>query len=176
VNLKRQILKEHSKANSDRITAYVGNDKKRFADLIKVYRDGPYRVTQRAAWPISCCVEKYPELIRPHLAIMLNFLRQPGLHIAVKRNTVRLLQFINIPKKFQGRVAEICFNFLHDKKEAVGVKAFSLTVLHNLSRSEPYMMNELKTIVEDQLPYAPASFRSRAKRILNPKHQIFLDF
>ena len=166
MHLKNQILKEHSKANCKLITDYVGNNKNRLADLVNVYLAGPYRVTQRAAWPISCCTEKYPELIVPHLGTLLNFLKQPGTHVAVKRNTVRLLQFIDIPKKLQGRVADICFNFLQSKKETVGVKAFSLTVLGNLSKIQPELMNELRIIIEDQLPYATAAFRVRARKVL----------
>jgi len=166
MDIKRQILKEQSKANCKLISNYIGNDKKRFAELVKVYLAGPYRVTQRAAWPISNCVEAFPGLIQPHLNTILNFLKQPDTHVAVRRNTVRLLQFIHIPKKFQGRVVEICFNFLKDKKEAIAVKAFSLTVLDNLSKIEPELKNELRIIIEDQLPYATAAFRVRAKKIL----------
>lgn len=167
MDLKKQIIKEHSKANCLRITIYVGNNKKRFADLVGVYLAGPYRVTQRAAWPISCCVEEFPQLIQPHLNRLLNFLKQPGTHGAVKRNTVRMLQFIDIPKKLQGRVAEICFNFLKDKKEAIAVKAFSITVLGNLAKKEPGLLNELRMVMEDQMPYATAAIRVRVRKVLS---------
>lgn len=166
MDLKSQILKEHSKANCQRIQKYVGNNKKRFADLVDVFLAGPYRVTQRAAWPISYCVEEYPQLITPHLRKILNFLKKPGIHVAVKRNTIRLLQFIDIPKKFQGQVAEICFQFLLDKKETVAVQAFSMTVLANLSMKIPELKNELLIIIEDRLPYATAGFRARARKTL----------
>ena len=166
MDLKEQILKEHSTANCLRITNHVGNNKKRFADLVGVYLAGPYRVTQRAAWPISCCVEEFPELIQPHLNTMLNFLKQPGTHGAVKRNTVRMLQFIDVPKKFQGRVAELCFKFIQDKKEAIAVKAFSLTVLSKLAKEEPGLSNELKISMEEMLPYASAGIRLRINRTL----------
>ncbi len=166
MDLKNQILKEHSKANCRLISKYIGNNKKRFAGLISVYLAGPYRVTQRAAWPISYCVEEHPDLIVPHLKKMIDFLKKPGIHVAVKRNTIRLLQFISIPKKLQGQVAEICFSFLQDKKETVAVKAFSLTVLGNLAKIEPELASELRIIIEDQLPYATAGFRAGARRVM----------
>ena len=171
MDLKKQILKEHSKANCRLITNYVGNNKRRFADLIKVYLAGPYRVTQRAAWPISYVVEEHPELITPHLKRMLDFLSAPAIHGSVKRNTVRLLQFIEIPKKFQGQVAEICFQFLQDKSEAIAVKACALTVLGNLTKMEPELMNELKLNIEELLPYASAGLRSRANKVLKYLNQ-----
>jgi hypothetical protein len=172
MNLKVQILKEHSKANRDAIVKYVGNKPGRFAELVAVYLAGPYRVTQRAAWPISCCVEAYPGLIEPHLKKILDFVTTPNVPVAVKRNTVRLLQFIEVPKKFQGRVAEICFNFLNDKKETVAVQVFSMTVLAKLAEREPGLANELRTIIEERLPYATAGFRSRAGKVLKALRQL----
>jgi hypothetical protein len=144
----------------------VGSNKKRFADLISVYLAGPYRVTQRAAWPISYCVEHHPELIIPHLKKMLAFVEKPDVPGAVKRNTMRLLQFIEVPKKFHGRVVKICFDFLTDKKEAVAVQVFAMTVLANIAQQEPALADELIMLIEDRLPYASAGFRSRANKIL----------
>jgi hypothetical protein len=166
MDLRKEILKEHSMTYRDRIVAYVGASKKSFADLIAVYLAGPYRVTQRASWPISVCVEKYPQLIGPHLKKLLTFVVKPGVHVAVKRNTMRLLQFVDIPKKFHGQVAEIAFNFLNDKKETVAVQVFAMTVLANIVKEEPDLANELRTIIEDRLPYASAGFRSRASKVL----------
>jgi hypothetical protein len=166
MDLKSQIQKEHSKANCQRIQKYVGNHKKRFADLIAVFLAGPYRVTQRAAWPISYCVEEHPELINPHLRKMLNFMTKPGIHVAVKRNTMRLLQFINIPKSIQGQVIDLCFELLSNKKETVAVQVFAMTVLANISKHIPELKNELRFLIEDRLPYATAGFRSRANKIL----------
>ena len=37
MNLKEEILKEHSKKQCDAIVKYIGNDKKRFAELMKLF-------------------------------------------------------------------------------------------------------------------------------------------
>ena len=66
MDLLAAILKEHSKAQTARIVRYVGKDKKKFAELMKLFLEGEYRVTQRSGWPLSICVEKYPELIQPY--------------------------------------------------------------------------------------------------------------
>jgi hypothetical protein len=166
MDIRKEILKEHSMTYRNRVIAYVGSDKKRFADLIEVYLAGPYRVTQRASWPISYCVEQHPELIVPHFKKLLAFVLKPGVHVAVKRNTMRLLQFVDIPKKYQGQVAEIAFRFLNDKKETIAVQVFAMTVLANLAKSQPDLANELCTIIEDRLPYGSAGFRSRGSKLL----------
>ena len=166
MDLTKALLKEHSKAQMIKIVDYVGQNDARFKVLVEVYLAGPYRVTQRAAWPLSYCVERYPGLVKPHLKRLLDFLDKPGIHDAVKRNTLRLLQYIELPKRLHGRVADLCFQYLQSKREPIAVKAFSLTVLQHIVEVEPELGAELKIIIEDQLPYASPAFRSRALKVL----------
>jgi hypothetical protein len=166
MNIKEAALKEHSKAQCDKIVKYVGKDPKKFSQLVNVFLQGPYRVTQRIAWPLSYCVEENTALIHPHLPRILKYVLQPGLHDSVKRNVVRLLQFIDIPKKHQGTVANICFKFLRDTKEPVATRVFSMTVLANLIKEIPELKNELIPIIEDQLPFGSAAFVSRGRKVL----------
>lgn len=166
VELIEELLKEHSKRQCDKIVKYIGNDSTKFAHLIEVFLAGSYRITQRAAWPLSCCVEENSRLINPHLNSVLKFVEKPDASEAVKRNVVRLLQFIEIPKRNQGRVANICFNFFRDKDEAIAVRVFSMTVLANLSKEIPELKNELIPLIEDELPFASAGFISRGRKLL----------
>ena len=163
----QQLLKdEHSKKQTDRIVNYIGNDKDRFAQLIKIFFQGEYRITQRAAWPLSYCVRRHPELITPWFKPLLDNLARKDIHVAVIRNTVRLLQDVSIPKRYQGRVMNICFDFIQSPETPIAVKAFSLTILSHLSADYPEIAGELKLIIDDQWEHATPAFRSRAKKIL----------
>ncbi len=166
MDLKKEILKEHSKAQAHKLTNYVGNSDARMKALIAVYLEGPYIVTQRAAWPLSLCAENHPELIVPHLKKLLDFLSKLGIHDSVKRNTIRLLQFIDIPKRNSGQIAELCFEYLQSKQEPIAVRVFSMTVLSKIMRDEPDLRNELKMIIEDQMPYSSPAFISRGRKVL----------
>jgi hypothetical protein len=166
MDLLQAILKEHSKEQTDRIVKYVGGDKKKFAELMKLFLTGEYRVTQRAGWPLSYCVEKHPELITPYFKQILDCLKKPGIHEAVVRNIVRMLQHVEIPKRYHGRVMNTCFEFISDHDTPVAIKAFSLTVLENLADSYPEIKPELKLVIEERWEHETAAFRSRAKKIL----------
>ena len=61
----------------------------------------------------------------------------------------------------------ICFDFIQSNEIAIAVKAFSLTILQNLSRQYPDIIPELKLIIEERWEHETAAFRSRAKKILN---------
>ena len=166
MDLKKRLDLGHSKTQTNEIVDYVNGIPNRFKELVEVYLKGPYRTTQRAAWPLSICVEKWPYLIDPHLKKLLDFLQKPGTHDAVRRNTMRLLQFIEIPKSYHGRVADICFEYLQDPTVAVAIRVFSMTVLTNIIRDQPDMKKELRLILEDQLPYGTAAFKNRGMKVL----------
>ena len=86
-------------------------------------------------------------------------------HVAVKRNIMRLLQDIEIPKPLYGTLTDKCFALL-DPKETIAVRVFSMTVLANIAKQEPDLKKELRIVIEDQLPYGSAGFLSRARKVL----------
>lgn len=166
MDILQSLKKEHSKKQTDRIVDYIGADKAKFGVLIEIFFQGEYRITQRAGWPLSNCVRNHPELIGPYFKPLLDNLKRKDIHVAVVRNTVRLLQDVTIPKKHQGRVMNICFDFVQDPQTPIAVKAFSLTILSNLATDYPDIRGELKLIIEEQWEHSTAAFRSRAKKIL----------
>ncbi len=166
MNLREKILKEHSKTQCSRIVAWIGNDQKRFDELFKLFTTDEYRAVQRSAWPVSNCVLEHPGFIQKHFATLIKNVKKPGLHNAVKRNTLRLLQIINIPEKYRGEIMVLCFECIQSPSEKVGAKAFALTVLKNLSADYPGIVPEVKLIIEERLPYETAAFRSRAKQFM----------
>ncbi len=166
MKLRETILKEHSKANCTRIVNWIGQEQKRFDQLFNLFLNDEYRVVQRAAWPLSYIVIAHPRLIQKHFSKLIKNLHKPNIHDSVKRNTLRLLQEISIPKRFHGEVMSTCFDYIMSPTEKAAIKAFSLTILHNLSKQYPDIKQELKTVIEDRWDFETAAFHSRAKKIL----------
>jgi len=166
MHLQKFLLKEHSKAQTDKVIKWVGNDKTRFAELMRLFFIGEYRLTQRSAWPMSYCVIAHPELIKPYYPKLIKLLKTPGVHDAVSRNIVRMLQEVEIPEKYQGEIMTICFDFISNPNTPVAVKAFSLTILEHLAKTYPEIIPELKLIIQERWEQETAAFRQRGKRIL----------
>lgn len=166
MNLRETILAEHSKTTCTKIVKWIGGNQQRFDELVKLFLHDEYIVVQRAGWPLSEVVMKHPLLVHKHLGKMVVYVNKPGLHDAVKRNTVRILQVVTISRKLHGTVMNLCFDYLIDPAEKIAVKAFSLTVLQNLSKLYPEIKQELKTIIEYRWEFETPAFHSRAKKIL----------
>lgn len=165
MKLRETILKEHSKANCMRIVKWIGSDQKRFDELFYLFLHDEYRVVQRAAWPVSYCVEEHPGFIKKHFSRLIKNLEKKGIHDAVKRNSVRLLQYVSIPEKFHGQVMDLCFRYISSPTEPVAIKAFSLTILQNLAKQYPEIINELRLIIEERWDYETAAFTTRARKL-----------
>lgn len=172
MDIRKQLLKEHSKQNTNLIVDYVSQSQERFDVLMHLFLTDEYRVTQRAAWVVGEMGRHHYPMLAPHLPAMVHNLRKRSLHDSIKRNTVRVLQEIEIPENLWGEVADICFGYLATNDEAVAVKCFSMTVLLNITLKVPELKDELKILIEDQMPYGSAGFKSRGKRTLKALEMI----
>lgn len=167
MDIRAEILREHSKAQVRRIADYVGDDPERFGELMRLFLTAEYRVTQRLAWVLSYCADSHPALIAPYVGHMLGYIHQhPELHDAVRRNVLRVLQWVQIPSEQQGLAVEVCFAYLTAPHTPVAIKAFAMTVLDRIAREHPELSQELKLVLTEQLPYQTAAFVSRAKQLL----------
>lgn len=166
MDIRKALLQEHSKQQTLKIVRYIGADPERFKTLMDLFLGPEYRVTQRGAWALSYVIEKHPSLIGPYLAQTIDLLSVDSLPDAVARNTLRLLQHIAVPEDLQGKLMDACFRFIASPETATAIKAFSLTVLHTLSREHPDILPELELIIRDRWAYETAAFRSRGRKIL----------
>ena len=164
MNLKSEIIKSNFKDQVVHVATEISTDKDKFAELMRLFFSHDNTYAQRASWVMMHCTDRYPWLVKPYLKkLVKNLYQSPG--EATKRNTVRLLQFIDIPESLWGETIEICFQYLNSN-EAIAIKVFSMTVLYNLSLVVPEISTELKVVIEDQLPYGSAGFKNRGNKIL----------
>jgi hypothetical protein len=171
MNIRNALVAEHSKKQADAIARYIGSDPARFDSLMQLFFSSDTRIVQRASWAMTLSAERNPALIIPYLSTLLQKL-DISTNNTVKRNTVRLLQFVDIPEEWQGTAADRCFELLATSSEPIAVKAFAMTVLLNITKHEPALKSELKILIENQLPYASAGFLSRARKVLKALENI----
>ncbi|MEO1261309.1 MAG: hypothetical protein AAFZ15_21070 [Bacteroidota bacterium] len=172
MDIRSEILKEHSKAQAKKISEFIGNDPSRFAELVALFLNDEKKVAQRAAWILSHCTDIYPLLIRPHLKDLVENLRKTNLHDAIPRNTLRILATQEIPETVKGHLLNLCFDYLMVAKLPVAIKIHAMQIVFNISKNEPDLLNELKMVIEERLPYGTAGFKSRGKKIVKAINKI----
>lgn len=168
MNIREELLKYQvqSKAQAMQIATDAAGSEMVLGELIDCFTSGDTRLTQRAAWSLSWVAQKNPEAIQPYINIIVSQISRPEAHDAVIRNSLRILEDIEIPEQFHGEVLNACFDFIQKKHTAVAIKAFSLHVIFNLSKLYPEIRNELKLVIQENIEFETAAFRSRGKKLL----------
>lgn len=158
MDLTEAIKAEHSKPQTMRIIKYIGDDKVKLKKLVTIFLNSEYRVTQRAAWPLSEISILHPHLIKPYLHKLIEKLDSKDEHPAIPRNILRIFQEIKIPEKYHGRLVDQCFKFIADVKHPVAVRAFAITVASHICVQYPELKNELVIVLEElkKHPQQPA--------------------
>jgi hypothetical protein len=166
MNIRDALAAEHSKRQTERIVKYVGDDPVRFGELMEVFLSNQYRPVQRASWSVNCCVERHPGLVTPYFSKLIGLLERDDVHSGAHRNILRMLQFVEIPKRWAGKLYDMCTQFLDDADRPVAVRVFALTIAAKIADGEPALLNEITAIAEKHIPHTTVALRARAKKVL----------
>ena len=100
-------------------------------ELMQCFVEGPIRITQYAAWPMSDIAKKHPQMLLKYYPIFIDLLNQKNKPDAINRNILRALQFVILPEEHEGAILDVSFKqpILFDELE---VKAS----IKNITNSE----------------------------------------
>lgn len=165
MDLKKQLLKVHSKENTQLIFDYLLNHPEDFEELIRIFTQEDYRLNQRSAWVIGMVGENKGEWLLPYFPVWIDCLKNPK-HNAISRNIFRSLQSIEIPEEFESAIYDLCLKDLSKTQNPTAIKVFAMTVAFNISLKHKELKEELALTIEEQIDYSSVGFASRAGKIL----------
>ncbi len=166
MNIKKELLREHSKAHCIKIASYIGHDVKRFDELVQLMLQDEYRLAQRASHTLQFCTDSHPAFILPYTARFITLLNEDPID-AVKRCITRAWEKVTFPEAFQGEVAQIAFDFLQNPRESIAVRAYCIIILFNLTQSFPELETELRLVLEDVVAHETSpALLNRSRKVL----------
>lgn len=166
MNYRKELEQGQSKLLTTSIVNEVANSQKKMDELMQCFIEGPVRITQYAAWPMSDIAKKHPHLLIKYYPLLIELLNQPNKHNSINRNILRAFQFVAIPEQHEGSLLDISFKLLNSNSEPIAVKAFSMTVIYNLSKKYPDIIPELRASIEALMPNGSSGIKSRGNKIL----------
>jgi hypothetical protein len=166
MNLKTELLKEHSYENSEKIAWFIMENPNYLPELFQLFWENDKLITQRATWVIIIISEWKPKILKPFVEEMILTLQKEGINDSIIRNTVRILAEFPIPQHMEGIITEICFNYLNNASVAVAIKVFSMSILERMVEKYPELKGELIASIELGMEFGSAGYRSRGGKIL----------
>jgi hypothetical protein len=166
MNIREALLFEHSKAQTDKIVTYIGNDESHFDELMQLFFHDECRIVQRAAMAVGWSGLRNPSFLPKYMGEMIDYLGREGVHDAVKRNILRILHDLVILEEYEGKLTDICFDLILKPDEPSAIKAFAMTVLSNICQKYPELAQELCLIIRENWEHESPAFKSRGRKIL----------
>ena len=165
LDIRNQLLQETSRFNMEYIASVIGDDKEKFAELMKLYLKEKDPIPAKAAWVAEYVCLKHPELIDPYLEDLVHSLAL-FTHPGSRRNSLKILMQTKIPEDLQGPLIDICFQWMSSTEKTVAVKVYAMQIIENHLELYPELAFELKSIIEDQWDKNSAGFKARGSKVL----------
>lgn len=169
MSIHELLQEDHSRDRVVMIAEHIGDNQALFDELMVCILNGEERVTYRGAWIMSHCVDKHPQLAAKHIVSIIEKMQEKGASDAMKRSGTKVLIVVPLPDEDEetiGLVAELAFDFLGDMEQAVAIRANAMTVAYRIVCLVPELKNELKLMIEVQMPTGSAAITSRGRKIL----------
>lgn len=136
-------------------------------ELVVLALDKDRLLSSRAMWVLGHCSDVDYSRVTPFLVKLIDNLKTPNLHNGVIRNTLRLFQKQPVPKKQESFLLDKCFEYIKNPSEAIAVRAFAMTVIFNISKPYPELLDELLLVLNDlSIHENGPGIRSRLKNII----------
>ena len=154
MDIEKQLSTETSRRNWDKVIRYIGDNQVLFDQLFQVFLKGDTKTIIGASQVVGKIGEKKPHLIEPYLTHLVKYL-QSNPRDAVKRNTMRVFQFVDIPEEIEGELFDLSLNYLKSIETAVAIKAFAMTALRKIAAKYPELAQEvifqIEILVKEQV-------------------------
>lgn len=166
MDIRDVLAKNHSREQAEAIAVFAAGSPERFAELMRLFLSGEYRVVQRSAWAVSKVVEREPKLIAPYFRSLVAMLEDDSAHPAAHRNILRLLQTAPIPARYEGRLYDLCLSKIDDPTAPTAVRAFAIEVAARIAKGEPDLLAEIRLVTGRHLKDAKAAIKAKARNVL----------
>ena len=123
----------------------------------------------KACWSLELVLEKNISLLIPHLATFIEKVKLYQ-HDSALRSISKICLFISkstivVTKNQEQVLVEACLDWLI-QEEKVATKAYAIRTLYNFSKNQPWIKEELRTILEQDYSLHSAAYKAVAKEVL----------
>ncbi len=171
LDIESRLASGQSKEQTMEIVEYVCSHPNKMDVLMSCFFSDKTRLCQRAAWPISYVGRRRPDLVYPYLRKIIELLDHP-LHDAIVRNTLRVMEEMELPEEYHGEMYDRCYRYIDDVKAPAAFRAFAMTVAFRIVNHYPELANEFKVLIETHFEHGKASFKSRGGKILKALNKL----
>lgn len=164
MNIEKELLAGKSKQKILEVAKYIKQNENKLKELVKLLKSNDEFLQYRVSWCLSVCYDNKIQGLNLYCEYYILILNNET-SSSVKRNILRILQWIKIPKDLHGMLINKCFCYIEDINEPIAVKAFSFSILEKMCGYYPELINETLLVCEKYKNSTSPGIKSRVNRI-----------
>ena len=172
--LQTMINRMMSIKEADWIATSAIDNPEIFGKLLEYSFSDDKKLAFHSSWTLTKVCDKYPEIIFPHLAEIIESLDKID-NESAQRSFLRIISLTNMSRigtKHHGILAEHCFSALRSGFSAIAIKAYSMETLYKLALIYPELANELSATINMLQGEGSAGIIARGRMILKKLTEI----
>lgn len=108
-------------------------------------------LNRRATWVLQHCHDIDNSMISGKETALLKMLFNETYSDGTMRSVLKIFETHHIPEEISSSVLDICYSFLKNPSKAIAVRVFSMTIIFNISKLYPDLLQELKVVINELL-------------------------
>ena len=175
MNLRKQLLEAHSRANADLVQAHVVAHPESLPELMACFFSDEVIVAQRASQVVGNLGRAHPDWLEPYWSEMVASAISP-VHSATRRSVTRYFSELKleIPTTLEKELVDHCTNFVADPNEDVAIGAFSMTFVADRAAQYPQHAQRLEQALILLIPKRSTGFQNRGRKVLKQLEKLGL--
>lgn len=165
MNWEAELLALRFGGSSMDLASCVAQQPEEIHQLIKAAGHSNHMVAWRAAWVLDNYARNHQAEITKYTD-QLSELLVATKHNGVRRHLTRILCDTDPALIDDGRVVDLCFEWISNPTTPVAVQANAMSLLAGLCNIYPDLAKELETVINDNYIHGSAGFKSRCRKIL----------
>lgn len=158
-------MAEHSRLQADFIADIVLKKPELIDELIQIVFSNKEPLSRRASWPMRIISDRNAMVLQPYLPFIIE--KIPNIKsVSILRAMLAILVNSDIPENHQGEMLQFTSQILINSNSPVALLIYSSDIFYKLSLKEPELLNELRLMLEQLLPFGSAGVKSKCRKIL----------
>jgi len=165
MNLKKELAKRYDKSHTVALSVAVLQSPELSDELWQIMRRGESPLPQRAAWVMQHVGDTKPDYLAAYEAEILPCLHQ-DVHPSIHRVLLRTLSLWKIPEELESELYDLTLSWVVSPAREIAIRVHAMTVAAHIAMPYPELREEVAQVIEAQMSWGSAGFKSRAKRLL----------
>lgn len=126
--------------------AYIKAHPEQYEELIQLVLENKGRYSWRAAWFLSCTMEKNDKRVQKHVSQIIEILSAKKYEQA--RELLKVMQLMELNEEQEGKIFDICVTLWENVTEQPSVRYNALKLILQIVKKHPELSPEIKFLLE----------------------------